>query len=362
MSFLNKFLSIFNSKKEKIKTKEEKEKNEWDLTSSLTLYKEFIDNKYYSSPDHSIPSGFIARCVKADAIWLVNLLIGIAFYSIKFDSSTESFFTPELLKRAGYKDPCVEYGLVKKEWTQKTSIGKNPIDPKTVNEFSGLGIANYDASGLLDFYTGEKLTATLPKREKNKELYDLSGDLITEVKEVIFNNESISGWGLSYGDSILSLDTICWNPKIASIKKEKGKSYLYCTKPNDLNFKCIGSSIASKNLPSQDREVWYRWSRYYLTGEGAKITNNVLFPAAKWFCSYWSPYYAWGKDNKMQVIDQIMMLSAIANSSPSLARKILGKSVDEMIKSYATNTHRKRRAYNTLRAITIIKYLKSVEY
>ena len=338
------------------------DRNEFDLTTALTLYKEFIDKKYYASSDHSLPSEFIARCVKSNAIWLVNLLMGIAFYTIKFEPATESYFTPELLKKAGYTDPCVTHGLVKRAWTQRTSAGKNPLDPQYESELSGLGIANYDASGLLDFYTGKTLKATLPKMENNKPVYDSKGNLITETKEVLFKDSTIKGWGMTYGNKVLSLDGICWNPNIAYTETENGECCLCCKKPNDLSFKCVGASVASKNLKSTDRENWYAWSRYYLTGDGSKITNNVLFPAAKWFCSYWSPYYAWGKNNQMQDIDQVMMLSAIANSTPSLAKKSFGKSVDEMISAYATNSHRKRRAYNTLRAIAIVKYLQDIDY
>ena len=61
-------------------------------------------------------------------------------------------------------------------------------------------------------------------------------------------------------------------------------------------------------------------------------------------------------------IDQIMMLAAIANSTPSLAKKLFGKSVTQMIDAYATNSHRKRRVYNTLRAILIVHYLQSIKY
>ena len=328
-------------------------KDEWDLTNSLNLYKEFIDKGYYASFDHTIPAEFVARCVKQGAVWLVELLIGIAFYAIKFDDSTKSYFSPELLKKSGYIDPCVAHGIVKREWIEKTSAGKSHIDPRYEGEISGLGIANYDSSGLTDFYTGKILTAPLPRLNENNTLS------VTEKREVTYKGKQIKGWGLSYGDRLLSLTNVCWNPEIAWVDDSCN---LCCKDTDDLKFKCVGSSDSSKNLPSVDRKIWYEWSRYYLTGEGSKVVNNVIFPAAKWFCSYWAPYYSWSKNGRLQDIDQIMMLAAIANSTPSLAKKLFGKSVTQMIDAYATNSHRKRRVYNTLRAISIVHYLQSIKY
>ena len=68
------------------------------------------------------------------------------------------------------------------------------------------------------------------------------------------------------------------------------------------------------------------------------------------------------RNNKLQSIDQIMMLSAIANSAPSIAKKNFGNSVEQMANEYATDSHRKRRVYNTYRAIAIVKYLQSIKY
>jgi len=348
MSMLDKIVSLVK------KLVPQTKKDEWDLTTALDLYREFVDKGYSSSKDHALPAEFIARCVKQDAIWLVELLVGVAFYAIKFDDSTKSYFSPELLKKAGYTDPCVDKGLVKRVWVQTTSTGKTHTDPRYESEISGLSIANYDASGLIDFYTGKILTASLPRLNENNTLVS-----VTEKKEVTYKGKQIKGWGLSYGNSKLTLDNVCWNPKIGWIDDSCN---LCCKDTDDLKFKCVGASDSSKNLPSDDRKIWYAWSRYYLTGEGSKIVNNTIFPAAKWFCSYWAPYYSWQKDGKLQDTDQIMMLAAIANSTPSLAKKLFGKPVQQMIESYATNSHRKRRVYNTMRAISIVKYLKSVKY
>ena len=335
--------------------------DEWDLTKSLTLYKEFIDKKYYASADHTIPAEFVARCVKEDAIWLVNLLIGVCFYAIKFDESTESYFSPKLLEKAGFVDPCVKGCGIKIPWEQKTSIGKSPIDPKSLNETSGLGIANYDAAGLLDFYTAKTLTSRLPlKNAKGEMQFDNNGKLITETRNITFDKNNIRGWGLKYGSKTLAVKDVCWNPYIACIETQDGVVCLACSKPDSIDYKCVGASNSEKNLPYHNRKEWYAWTRYFLTGEGSKETNNIIFPAAKWFCSYWSPYYAWGEKKKTHSIEQIMMLSSIANSSPSMAKLNSGKSVEQMIKAYATNDHRKRRVYNTQRAIAIVKYLKQL--
>ena len=365
MGFMGKFITkIKNFVIPPAKEKEIEKINEFDLTASLNLYKEFIDNKYYASSDHTIPAEFVARCVKQNAIWLVNLLMSIAFYAIKFDDSTKSYFSPELLEKAGYKDQCFTKGLVKKAWSQRTSSGKSPIDPKKEYELSGLGIANYDASGLIDFYTAKTLTASLPKRDNdNNYVYNDDKSLATEESDLLYNGKQIHGWGLNYGDKSLSLHTILWNPEIASIKTNNdGIKYLYCKKPNNLKIKCVGASAASKNLTEEDRKIWYEWSRYFISGEGSNDVNNIIFQAAKWFCSYWAPYYSYGRNNKLQSIDQIMMLSAIANSAPSIAKKNFGNSVEQMANEYATDSHRKRRVYNTYRAIAIVKYLQSIKY
>ena len=362
MNFLSKVASAVKSFI--IKPSKVKRTDEFDLTSSLELYKEFIDKKYYESSDHTIPAEFVARCVKQNAIWLVNLLMSIAFYAIKFDDSTKDYFSPELLEKSGYKDPCVVNGLVKKAWSQRTSAGKSPIDPKYESELSGLGIANYDASGLKDFYTAKVLSASLPKRDENNEyVFNSNGSIVTEEKEIKYKGKSIRGWGLDYGKNSLSLDNVLWNPDIASIKtNEDGIKYLYYKKPNSLSIKCVGASSSSKNLPSSDRKIWYDWSRYFISGDGSKNEYNIVFQAAKWFCSYWAPYYAWAKNKQLHSIDQIMMLSAIANSTPALANKNIESSVNQMANAYATDSHRKRRIYNTYRAIAIVKYLQSIKY
>lgn len=355
MSFINNVIKLLRGIIMK------KDNNEWDLTKSLTLYKEFIDKKYYESADHTIPAEFVARCVKEDAIWLVNLLIGVCFYAVKFDKSTESYFSPELLKKAGFVDPCIKGCGVKIPWEQKTSIGKSPIDPKSLNETSGLGIANYDSSGLLDFYTAKKLTATLPIKDSDGNIkFDSNGNSIKDTKVVTFEDNIIRGWGLKYGEKTLAVKDVCWNPYIACIETQDGVVCLACSRPDSIDYKCVGASNSEKNLPYHNRKDWYAWTRYFLIGDGAKDSNNIVFPAAKWFCSYWSPYYAWGEKKRSHSIEQTMMLSSIANSSPSMAKMNLGKSVDQMIRAYATNDHRKRRVYNTQRAIAIVKYLKQL--
>jgi hypothetical protein len=335
-------MSLFNGKSAGVHclNSESKSMNTFDMTDSLLLYDEFFISKMRDDSNHTIPSEFVIRCVNHNAIWIIALLIGVAGYAIEFSESTSNRLSIELLNKHNIYDPCFKRGLVSKPWVQKTSLGKRPTDPICKQDKSGLSIANFDAEGLIDFYT-----------EKS---------LVIDNKVITLNDEPIKGWGLSYDDDkYLSLSSIFWNYDIASLYRSNtdDRVYLSNKRLNELIPKCVGSSTESRNFQVWDRNLWYEWSRYYLTGEGANKINNRVFPAAKWFCSYWWPYFKSYKNEKD--IEKVMMLSAIANSTTVLANKLIGKQINEMIGSYGTNQHRRHRVYNMLRAIELVKFIQN---
>ncbi len=143
--------------------------NPLSMDTALFYYNQFMDN--YSFPHtyngklytHSIPSSFLYKAVNDGCLWLVTLIVGVAGYSVYFDSDTvtSQILSLDQLNKSGVRDPAIQYNQTIQPWEGLLSDGRSPMAP-TDKVVDGLGIAYLNGADLLPIYCSDPLQAVLP--------------------------------------------------------------------------------------------------------------------------------------------------------------------------------------------------------
>lgn len=338
-----------------------------------TFLNKYADAHNYNgkSYKHAIPSSFVYNLVKDDCIWLLTLLVGVAGYSVYFDSDTETsrVLSKELLDSCGVKDPALSYKSSLEPWSGLLSQGKSPTDPISGNVTTGVGIAHYNASGLGKFYKANNVTATLPLIGEDGLIVRKDGVMQTQTYTMCYKQEPICGWGLSYGNKNLPLDALFNNTSGLSICTNNGRSALKGN-PDGKYYKLIGPNFGSpyKDYTSYMDKVggnqFLEWCRYHF--DPSHDPKDPFYPVAVWMATYWAPVLSWHKGTQENTPQAVIALSAFRNSGFPKADSLNGKSLDAIIDAYLKQwssnelEHGKRRVYNVLRVIYLVEFIKRV--
>ena len=315
---------------------------------------------------HSIPSSFVYTLIKDNCIWLLNLIIGIAGYSVYFDDSTESskVISLDLLNKANVQDPCLKLKSTIIPWTGLLSSGKSPYSPvdKVV---TGLGIAHFNKAGLPPFYKGEPITAVMPLVDADHKILRVDGVMQTETCSFTYNNNVLTGWGMEYNGKKLSLDVVTTTPNSVCYSTSEGNVCILKGTPSV--WKLIGpeygKTVSGNTYMSQTEATQFiEWSKYHLND-----SIDCLYPPVLWMAKYWSPFLSWHNGTQENSIQAIMMASSILNSGGTSKDKLNGSSLQAMIDTYVNGVssqserdHRARRIANTQRAIALLEFIKRV--
>ena len=321
------------------------------------------NGKNYS---HSIPSSFVYHLVRDNCIWLLNLIMGVAGYSMYFDEDTETskVLTKELLDAAGVIDPVVQYKSSIVPWSGLTSSGKSPWAPvdKVV---TGVGIAHFNRGGLDPFYHCSPITATLPKIDSTGTIIrDESGVMQVESYTVCYESQPVYGWGMGYGNNKLSLQCITNNTSgLCYLNSEDGKCALK-GKLNDNSIKLIGPDYGAKfdstsYMTKSEADTFVEWCRYHLMHK-----RDMYYPPLLWMAKYWAPFYSWHNGTQENTIQAVMMASSAYNSGGMSKESMNGKSAQAIMDMYinkgSDRDHRMHRIVNTQRAIALLEFIKRV--
>lgn len=344
------------------------------MDKAVNYYSEFL-SKYANAHNyngksykHAIPSSFVYNLVKDNCIWLLDLLVGVAGYSVYFDNDSiaSKVISKELLDQCGVKDPALAYKSSLEPWSGVLSQGKNPTDPISGNVTTGVGIAHYNASGLGKFYKATNVTATLPVKDSNGLIVRNDGVMQTETYTLTYQGSTICGWGLSYGNKCLPLDALFMSTSGLSICTNNGRSALKGN-PDGKNYKLIGPSFGSpyksytSYMDKSGGNQFLDWCRYHFNDP-----KDAFYTVAVWMASYWAPVLSWHKGTQENTLQGVMALAAFKNSGFPKADSYNGKSLDTIINGYlgiwSSNEleHGKRRVYNVLRAITLVEFILRV--
>ena len=247
--------------------------NPLSMDTALFYYNQFMDN--YSFPHtyngklytHSIPSSFLYNTVKDGCLWLVTLIVGVAGYSVYFDSDTETskVLSLDQLNKSDVRDPALQYNQSIQPWEGLISDGRSPMAP-TDKVVDGLGIAYINGSDLLPIYCSYPLQAVLPDydSETGMIVYDDNGVMQVKrytlcTRELVTTQEQLE------------------NNKRNSKKKTKRKNrtitnntILRSTEENSIEG---GSYIT--DFVQVDLEDTYIYHPIYGWGMGYKVTEKV---------------------------------------------------------------------------------------
>ena len=356
--------------------------NKLSLNTALTLYKEFIDN--YAQPhqvkvkgkpegktyNHHIPASFLYKLVKANCIWLVDLIIGVAGYAIYFDDDAEAsrVISKELLDEAGVRDPVLDYK--KNAWTDITSTGKNPLNP--CNEITtGVSIAHYNRSGLASFYRAEPITAVMPSlNEDGSIIYQEDGSYLTNQYTITYQGNIMYGWGMkSSSSTALHPSIVVKDPETHYLTNTTNGRVCLNGKLSDSNMKMIGPEYSKEGfMPYNEAQQFVAWCRYHLYNKD--LPEDLLYPAALWMAKYWAPYFSWSEGQQHNSVQKTMLLAGMANSwgkTDASSVKALSQSTEEELIALFTagvdnteKSHRYRRILNIRRAIVLVDFIKRV--
>ena len=163
--------------------------NPLSMNTALFYYNQFMDS--YSFPHtyngklytHSIPSSFLYNAVNDGCLWLVTLIVGVAGYSVYFDSDTvvSQILSLDQLNKSGVKDPALQYNQTLQPWEGLLSEGRSPMAP-TDKIVDGLGIAYLNGSDLLPIYCSHPLQTILPDYDPETGMIIYDDDNVMKVK------------------------------------------------------------------------------------------------------------------------------------------------------------------------------------
>lgn len=340
--------------------------------TACTYYKIFLNS--FSKPhnyngknyDHSIPSSFVYHLVRDNCIWLLNLIMGVAGYSVYFDADTETsrVLSKGLLDAAGVVDPVVSYKSSATPWSGLTSSGKSPWAP--VDKMTtGVGIAHFNRGGLEKFYKCSPITANLPKVNSTGIIVrNDEGVMQVENYTVYYNNTPVYGWGVGYGDKRLSLNCLTNNPSNLCYENSVEGKCAVKGKFNDSSIKLIGPDYGAKYgstsyMTRAEATEFVSWCNYHLNQD-----RDQLYPPLVWMAKYWAPFYSWHDGTRENTIQAVMMASSAYNSGGMSIDSMQGKSAQAIAEMYINKgddkDHRRRRIANTQRAITLLEFIRRV--
>lgn len=334
-----------------------------NMDAACVIYKKFLA-KYAKSSSHSIGSSLVYEMVSGGHVWLLQLLMGIAGYTLTFEKETAAYFSADKMAAAGITDPVNRYSSKIAPWSGKTSSGKNPYDPVS-NASLGIGIAHYQAGALASFYSGATLTCSVPT-------FDAAGDVIIEngsvSKEGIvltYENVPVRGWGVAFGGGKkLDMHRLFTDAKGLSYSISQGVAVL-TGKMQGGNMRWVGKLNTTQ--PWMDA-AWQKNNIIPWCTEHLEDPVGCLFPPLKWFADYWVPAIALSLHNKQDDVTHSMLISAIANSAGfGGANKYAAYDAQNIVSQYVPNlgknaqlAHDERRMVNTLRAIEIVKFIRKI--
>lgn len=341
-----------------------------DMTKFCSIYNEFL-TKYSTSNDHSIGTTLIYRMIQSNQLWLLSLLMGVAGYSVRFESETSKVLSKDLLDAAGVIDPVVNYKSNIKPWTGRIAGGKNPGDPVT-NRSLGIGIAHFQAGALAGFYKGTNLSCAVPLFDTNgNPMLNDKGKVKTEQAFLKIGGNSVRGWGLNYGNNTLNINYMFKDCSKIYTKNEEDMC-VCCGSVDSKNIKWVGYNSNDTGKPWMDRN-WQEsniipWCQYHLNSEGGRF-----YPPLKWFCGYWTECLIMSINSGHNDITHTMLLTGIANSGGSgTAKKYADYDVETIVSKYAPGlsksgqidnlSHDEKRMLTFLRAIQLVKYLKQGKF
>ena len=344
-----------------------------NFDTACTYYRMFLSN--FSKPhnyngknyDHSVPSSFVYHLVRDNCVWLLNLIVGVAGYSVYFDADTETskVLTKELLDAAGVVDPVVSLKSSATPWSGLTSSGKTPWAP--VDKMTtGVGIAHFNRGGLEKFYKCSPITANLPKVDANGQIVrDAQGSMVVENYTVCYNSKPLYGWGVGYdGGKRLSFQCLTNNPSNLCYENSVEGKCAVKGKFSDKSIKLIGPDYGKKEdstsyMTRPEATDFVAWCNYHLNHE-----IDQLYPPLVWMAKYWSPFYSWHNGTQENTIQAVMMASSAYNSGGMSINEMNGKSAQAIAEMYinkgSDKDHRRRRIANTQRAIALLEFIKRV--
>ena len=348
-----------------------------DFTIACTHYSTFLES--YAKPhnyngrkmQHSIPASFLYSLVKDNCIWLLNLIMGVAGYSVYFDSSVESsrVISKEMLDEAGVKDPCLTVSSKIEPWIGLTSSGKSPFAPVDSNPpVPGVGIAHFNKGGLASFYYGNPIQATLPKIDPvTHEIVRVEGVMQTDKYTISVDAEPIYGWGMSYGDKRLPISLITNSTDNFCYENTKAGRCVLKGKLKDSYMKLIGSSYGKPMgetfyMTKEESLLFKDWCQYHLNE-----SRDKFYPPLLWMSKYWAPFLSWHDGTRENTLQVVMLASAVYNSGGLKPSDLQGASLQEIADKYIAKggtqlekNHFQRRVANTLRAIALVEFIKRV--
>lgn len=350
--------------------------NKANFDSACNLYIEFLEK--YSIPhnyngrkfSHSVPSSFIYSCIKENSIWLLNLIVGVAGYSIYFDSESDSsrVITRAMLEASGVKDPCLQLKSTLEPWTGLLSSGKSPYSPVD-KMVTGVGIAHFNRGGLAPFYKASPIQVVLPRVKKGTSeiVRDESGEFLTDSYIITYLGTPVYGWGMDYGSSRLPLSCVSSAPDSLSYYTESDSRVSIKGDLKDKTLKLIGPSYGSdykttKYMTKEEADKFVLWCSYHLNH-----SRDRLYPALLWMSKYWAPFLSWHNGTQENSIETVMMASSVYNSGGLRKQDLQGQTLESIVEKYLSlsesqsdREHKQRRVLNTQRAIALLEFIKRV--